>query len=117
MEAVLTRVRECQQLCPASHDWEMFGARPQNRTWYEQRDRQPKDSARGCNRQFPQNRPRLRATTRSSSGNQSGTEDSIHLAAHVLVGHGFALIEGGQSLANLLLKPFLMVEVARNHLA
>ena len=48
---------------------------------------------------------------------RSGTEDSIHLSAHVLVGDGFALIEGREALANLLPKPFLMVKVARNQLA
>src|ERR1019366_9285300 len=117
MEAVLRRVRECYQFCPASHDGEMIRAKRQNRTWYAQRDQQRKDSACGCTRQFPQNRRRLQATTRSSSGTQSGTEDSVHLAAHVLVGDGFALIEGGEALADLLPKPFVMVKVARNQLA
>src|SRR5450759_2502981 len=92
MEAVLRRARECHQFCPASHDWEMIRAKPQNRR-------------------------RLQATTRSSSGTQSGTEDSVHLAADVLVGDGFALIEGDKTLADLLPKPFVMVKVARNQLA
>jgi hypothetical protein len=47
----------------------------------------------------------------------SGTEDSVHLATHFLVGDGFAVIEGGEALANLLPEPFVMVEVARNQLA
>src|ERR1700687_2639149 len=121
MEAAPRRAHECHQFCPASHDWEMIRAQQRNRTWYAHRDRQRKDSARGCTRQFPQNRPRLPATTRSSSenqsGTQSGTEDSVHLAAHVLVGDGFALIERGKALANLLPKPFVMVKVGRNQLA
>jgi hypothetical protein len=48
---------------------------------------------------------------------QSRTEDSVHLAAHVLVGDGFALIERGKALANLLPKPFVMIKVGRNQLA
>jgi len=61
-----------------------------------------------------QNRRRLQATTRSSSGTQSGAEDSVHLAAHVFMGDSLALIEGGQALAHLLPKPFVMLKVARN---
>src|ERR1019366_3132179 len=113
MAAVLRRARECHQFCPASHDWEMIRAKRQNRTRRAQRDRQLKDSASECTRQFPQNRRLLQATIRSSSG----TEDSVHLATHFLVGDGFAVIEGGEALANLLPKPFVMVEVARNQLA
>ena len=42
-----------------------------------------------------------RGATRPSSR----TEDSVHLAAHVLIGDGFALIERREALANLLPKP------------
>src|SRR5271169_53210 len=116
MEAALRRVRECHQPCPASHDGEMIRAQRQNRTWYAQRYQRVKGSARGYTRQCPQNRPQLQATTRSSSGTQSGTEDSVHLAAHVLVGDGLAAIKGGEALANLLPKPFVVFKAARNEL-
>ncbi len=46
-----------------------------------------------------------------------GTEDSVHLAAYILVGNCFALIEGGNPLANFSPKPFFMVKVASNQLA
>jgi hypothetical protein len=45
------------------------------------------------------------------------TEDSVHLAAYVLVRNRLALIERSEALANLLPEPFIMIKIGRNQLA
>src|SRR5271156_4539068 len=53
----------------------------------------------------------------ATSQHSSGTQDSVHLAAHVFVGDALALIERREALANLLLEPFVVVKAGRNELA
>src|ERR1700704_5851563 len=110
MEAGLRPVRECHQLCLSPTMRERFE--------WSGRIVQRQDSVCGCSQQFAQNQQRLPATIRSSIREPNlGTEDSFHLASYVLVGDGFAVIEGGEALTDLLPKPFVMVKVARNQLA